>query len=423
MKSRADSLAVPRQFLELLGKRNIGDLHLGDSIEKNMTVFFSDIRDFTALSESMTPRETFSFINKYLNRMEPILFGNHGFVDKYIGDAMMALFPKRADDALHAAIGILGQLKKFNADARRAGKGAIRIGIGLNSGLMMVGTVGGRHRMETTVIGDAVNLASRLESMTKMYGVPLLISEHVYYGLSRPADHDIRFIDRVRARGKEQPNSVYEVFDADPPSVRAAKRRSKRIFEEALAYYHFRNVSKAQRLLRQCLVLCPDDRPAQVYVERCQRYRKTGIHEGTGEAEFRIKWGPEFDIGLPLIDAQHRELFSRVNAFVVAMRTSRAGAQADKMIEFLHKYVNEHFQTEERCMRESGYPQLELQREQHARFARDFSRLAAEIRANIDKERLSLQFRVQLLVVDWIVNHTIKLDRHFGKYLKQSRRA
>ena len=419
MNTLAESLAVPHEFLKLLGKENILDLRLGDNVEKNMTVLFSDIRDFTTLSEAMTPQENFSFINGYLSEMEPQLFKHSGFVDKYIGDAIMALFPKSADDALNAAIAMLKQLQKYNA-AGQSAKKPIRIGIGLNTGLMMVGTVGGSHRMETTVIGDAVNLASRLESMTKTYGVELLISEHTYYGLKRPDDHDIRFVDRVRVKGKDQPQSVYEVFDADPAAVRTAKRQSKRIFEEALACYHYCDIANAQKLLQQCLQICPDDMPAQVYTGRCQRFMATGVHEGTGETELKITWGSQFEIGLPVIDDQHEELLKRAETFVEAMRTCKAGGQADEIIGFLQEYVKVHFRTEEKLMREHKYPLLQLQLEQHARFTRDFSRLAAEIQANIDKDRLFLQFKTQIFVVDWIVHHTTKLDKHFGKFLKQS---
>ena len=178
---RAYRRFLPYQFMKLLGKASISDIKLGDNVEKNMTILFSDIRDFTSLSESMTPRENFRFINSYLKEMEPALFQSHGFIDKYIGDAIMAIFPTSADDALRAALAMLKRLRGFNATRRRSGAPAIRIGIGLNTGLAMAGAVGGLHRMETTVISDAVNLASRIESLTKTYGVPLLISEHVLY--------------------------------------------------------------------------------------------------------------------------------------------------------------------------------------------------------------------------------------------------
>ena len=411
---------LPYQFMKLLGKADISDIKLGDHVERNMTILFSDIREFTALSESMTPRENFKFINAYLKQMEPILFQSHGFIDKYIGDAIMALFPARADDALCAALGMLRRLRAINAARRRSGLTEIQIGIGLNTGLTMAGAVGGPHRMETTVISDAVNLASRIESLTKTYAVPLLIGEHVLYSLEKPSAHDIRFIDRVRVKGKEQPQSVYEVFDADSRALRMAKRQTKSIFEEALAHYHVRDVVKARKLLRHCLAACPEDRIAQVYAERCRRFLKTGVHEGTGEIGMSIAWGAQYRINHTLIDEQHRHLFAQANRFVREIRAGKTGAQVEQLSNFLRKYVTEHFETEERCMREKRYPLLELQQQQHARFTKDFSFLETELREKLATQRTFMLFKIQLLVVDWLANHTMKLDKHFGRFLRST---
>ncbi|MBE0615667.1 MAG: bacteriohemerythrin [Burkholderiales bacterium] len=404
-----------------MGKENISDLRLGDSTERYLTVMFSDIRSFTSLSESMTRQENFAFINGYLRLMEPVMFRYRGFVDKYIGDAIMALFPTGADDAVRAAIGMLEQLKKFNVKRVAAGKSLIQIGIGLNSGVMMVGAVGGPHRMEPTVISDAVNLASRIEGLTKIYGVPLLITEHTYYGLSEALARDVRFIDRVKVRGKEQPQSVYEVFRADSPRTRTAKRRTRPIFEEALAHYHSKDIPTARRLLRQCLAACPEDSSALAYMERCRRFSKSRIHEGTGEIGLAVKWSPAMAVGEPLIDRQHRELFTLANRFVHAMSNATAFSQVQEILAFLSRYVKEHFETEEQRMREENYPLLDLQLEQHQRFSRLFARLSKDLKSLHSGGKVFLLFRVQLLVVDWLVHHTMKLDRHFGAYVKALR--
>jgi len=413
----AYSRFLPHQFLGLLGKTDVSDIRLGDNVETMMTVLFADIRGFTSLSESMTPRENFRFINSYLRQMEPALFRSRGIIDKYIGDAIMALFPTSADDAVRGAIGMLEALRRFNRTRRRSGEPSIRIGIGLNTGPAMAGAIGGPRRMETTVISDTVNLASRLESLTKTYGVPLLISEHVLNSLADSTAYDVRFVDRVRVRGKEQPQSLYEVFDADPPALRAAKRDTKDLFEEALAHYHFREIPAACRLLRRCLARCPGDRVARVYRDRCARYRESGVHEGTGEAGKSVPWGPTRRIGHALIDEQHRNLFASVNRFARAAGRAKTGAQIEEISAFLRRYVVEHFATEERCMLKARYPLLDVHRLQHARFARDFSILDAELRERLATHRIFLQFKIQLLVVDWLVNHTMKLDGHFGRYL------
>jgi hemerythrin len=415
---QAYSRFVPHQFLELMGKESITDIQPGDSIETRMTLLFADIRDFTALSETMTPRQNFSFINSYLAQMEPIIGQFHGVIDKFIGDSIMALFATSADDALDAAIAMHEALRVYNQERGQAERPAIAIGIGLNTGLSMLGTVGDKSRMDGTVISDAVNLASRIESMTKDYGVGLLISEHTYYSLKKPDTYHIRFADRVRVKGKEQPQSVYEVFDIDPPDVRQAKQATKRIFEEALAAYHFKEVPKAMELLTRCLEACPEDRSARVYLKRCQNFLETGVHEGTGEVDLSVEWGPHIEIGHALIDEQHRELFRCINEFVEAIRTCRTSSQVDDVINFLDTYVHEHFKSEEEAMEEHGYPFLKEQKEQHERFSTYFASLKEEISKDLDHNRQFLLFKIQVFVMDWLVNHTVKLDRHFGKFMR-----
>ena len=154
---------VPGQFLQYLEKSSIIDVELGDQVQLEMSVLFSDIRDFTTLSESMTPEENFKFINSYLSRMEPAIAENSGFIDKYIGDAIMALFSGEADNAVKAGISMLHRLIEYNQHRANSGYKPIKNGIGINTGFLMLGTVGGQNRMDSTVISDAVNLASRGE--------------------------------------------------------------------------------------------------------------------------------------------------------------------------------------------------------------------------------------------------------------------
>src|SRR5262249_26226941 len=147
--------------------------------------------------------ETFAFINAYLSRMGPAIRSCNGFIDKYMGDGIMALF-KHADDALRAGLAILAELDAFNADRRAAGRPAIAVGIGINSGSLMLGTIGEEDRMDGTVLSDAVNLASRVENLTKDYRIALLISEHTWRQLDDPKAYDIRPIDVVVVRGKTE---------------------------------------------------------------------------------------------------------------------------------------------------------------------------------------------------------------------------
>jgi class 3 adenylate cyclase len=180
-----------------------------------MTILFSDIRNFTTLSEAMTPDENFAFINAYLERMGPVIRDHNGFIDKYIGDAIMALF-ESADDAVRAGIAMLATLEAFNAERGAKGRAPINIGVGINTGTLMMGTIGEKHRMDGTVISDAVNLASRVESLTKTYHVGLLISQHTLQSLSNPKVYDIRPVDDVVVKGKTHPVTIYEVRASAP---------------------------------------------------------------------------------------------------------------------------------------------------------------------------------------------------------------
>lgn len=261
---------VPHQFLQFLNKESIVDVHLGDQVQQEMSILFSDIRSFTTLSENMTPEDNFRFINSFLSYMEPAIIDHEGFIDKYIGDAIMALFSGSADQAVKAGITMLQRLVEYNAHRVAKGYVPIQIGIGINTGLLMLGTVGGQQRMDSTVISDAVNLASRLEGLTKNYGVSLLISHHTFSRLSNPDEYAIRMIDKVKVKGKSELVTVYEVFDANYPDNKVGKLATKEVFAKALTLYEQGDFTNAKPLFQACLRENPLDTVAQSYLERCQ---------------------------------------------------------------------------------------------------------------------------------------------------------
>ena len=260
---RAYDRFVPDEFLSFLGKTSITDVHLGDQVAQEMTMLFSDIRDFTSISEKMTPQENFNFINEYLSRMQPFIAQYHGFIDKYIGDAIMALFPTRANDALDAAIGMLTSLHEYNEGRRK--REQVRIGIGLHTGITMLGTVGGENRMDSTVIGDAVNLSSRVEGFTKVYGVNLLITEHTLAKLENPDAYAMREIDRVAVKGKRKPVTVYEVFETDDYEMKVRKQASLEFFAQGLELYREQKYTEARAMFYEVLQINPDDKAARLY--------------------------------------------------------------------------------------------------------------------------------------------------------------
>jgi len=202
---------VPREFLRFLKKENVMEIEIGDHASHRMTVLFSDIRDFTSLSEKLTPEENFRFINSYLNRMGPIIRDHNGFVDKYMGDGIMALFPDRAEDAVEAAIHLREELVHYNRDRSKMNYQPINFGVGLHTGDLMLGTIGENRRMDGTVISDAVNLASRLEGLTKKLGIGIAISETTYECLKSPETYKINHVGRERVKGKAKEISIFEV--------------------------------------------------------------------------------------------------------------------------------------------------------------------------------------------------------------------
>jgi predicted ATPase/class 3 adenylate cyclase/GAF domain-containing protein/tRNA A-37 threonylcarbamoyl transferase component Bud32 len=268
--NKANERFVPRQFLQLLNKQSIVDVQVGEAVQQEMSVLFADIRDFTTLSENLTPQDSFKFINSYLSRMEPAIVENNGFIDKYMGDAIMALFSRGADDAVKAGIAMLQQLAEYNRHRANKGYVPIQIGIGINTGSLMLGTVGGYSRMDGTVISDTVNLAARIEQLTKNYGVSLLISHHTFLQLQNANQYAFRIIDRVKVKGKSAAVTVYEVFDGDSSDMRESKLVTKVAFEQALLLYNQQNFREAEQYFQDVLRINPEDKVAQIYLKCCQ---------------------------------------------------------------------------------------------------------------------------------------------------------
>jgi two-component system sensor histidine kinase ChiS len=272
----AYSRFVPREFLRFLDKESIVDVKLGDQVHKEMTILFSDIRDFTSLSENMSPKENFNFINSYLSRVSPVIRNHNGFIDKYIGDAIMALFPESAQNAVKAAIAMQQQVSLYNTHRLSNGYAPIAIGVGLHTGSLMLGTVGEKERMDTTVIADAVNLASRLEGLTKLYGAGIVISEQTLSRLDEPQAFSCRFLGRVRVKGKKAPVAVFEVYDGDPQPLIDLKTQTRADFEQGVYLYHQEQFSQAQAIFQQVLQTNEQDKAARLYIKRCEQLQTYG---------------------------------------------------------------------------------------------------------------------------------------------------
>lgn len=210
---------VPKQFLMRVAPRGVESLQVGSANESEMTILFCDIREFTAIAETQAARDTFVWLNVFFENINRAVMTHHGFVDKYLGDAVMAVFDRdehHALDAVNATHQICQSLAQFNNDRHRFDlTDPIRIGIGLHAGVGLIGTVGANQRMDTTVVGDVVNTASRLENLTKLYQCSVIASETVLHHL--PEDHEFQFrwLDLVIPRGKKTQLNIYEFLGCE----------------------------------------------------------------------------------------------------------------------------------------------------------------------------------------------------------------
>ena len=268
---------VPEQLLTFLGKDIITKVGLGDSVQKDMTILFSDIRAFTSISETLSPSENFGFINSYLETMGPIIRKHNGFIDKYIGDAIMALFPQKPSDAIDASIEMLEELYTLNVKRKSKGFASISIGIGIHTGSQMLGIIGEKERMEGTVISDVVNTASRLEGLTKAYSTALLISEDVLAGVADKSKYEYRFLDTVKVKGKNKAVRILEILNGVSPRIRELKLQTRPDFEAGIDLYNHKKFKDSIKKMKSVLKKDSKDKAAELYIERCNFYLKNGI--------------------------------------------------------------------------------------------------------------------------------------------------
>ncbi|KTC81021.1 response regulator [Legionella cherrii] len=262
---------VPQDFLKVLNRKNIADIKLGDCVEKDMTVLFLDIKSFTSMAEQLSPVEIFNLFNTLMSYLDPAILKNSGLIDKYIGDAIMALF-NNADEAVAAALDMLEALHTFNTTRARDNLPLIHVGIGINTGNLIVGTVGFEERMDCSVISDAVNIASRLETLTRSFNIELIIGEETYEQLKQKDKYNLRFLGLSTVKGKSLPIKVYEVFNHNPPTEVQLKKDSAPIFAAALDHYAAKQFEQAASLFEQIVTSNPNDSPAKYFLQQCKEH-------------------------------------------------------------------------------------------------------------------------------------------------------
>jgi predicted ATPase/class 3 adenylate cyclase len=267
---------VPRQFLESLGHEDIALVGQGQYVAREMSVLFADLRDFTPIAERMEPEDLVELVNRYFVSIEPAITDEGGFIDSFRGDEIMALFDVSADQALRAGIGLCRALERFNADSVQRGSPVLDVGAGINSGPLVLGTVGTHTRVQCTVMGDTVNAAARIEQLTKTYRTHLLVGEGTVERLREPDAFSLRLLDRVMVKGKAQALDVYEVLDAEPEPRRLAKQRTRGLLSEVVAAHRAGAFADVVRLVDEARVLDPLDAVWDLYAQRA----RTGLTPG-----------------------------------------------------------------------------------------------------------------------------------------------
>jgi class 3 adenylate cyclase len=270
---------VPYEFIGSLGHKVITDVKLGDQIEKNVTVLFTDIRDYTSLSERMTPEENFQFVSSYNERMGPVIRNHNGFINQYLGDAIMALFPERAEKSLKAAIEMQQSIREFNALQRAMNRPTIKMGIGMHTGPLIMGITGDTDRLDATTISDAVNTASRIESLTKYYKADILLSENTVRQVHNPGNFHLRYLGKVQVKGRQSSIGIHECFSSDNEDQINKKENTLSAFNEGIYYYFNKSFANAIKCFESVTEINPEDRTAQFFLDNTINYLQKGVSE------------------------------------------------------------------------------------------------------------------------------------------------
>jgi len=244
--------------------------------EKEVSVLFSDIRSYTTLTEKMKPEEVVSLLNEYFESMVEAIFNHKGILDKYIGDAIMAVFgtpmpiPDHAWASVQSALEMRYRLAEFNEHRMAEGEMPIRIGIGINSGRVVSGNIGSSKRMEFTAIGDGVNLSSRLEGASKQYGCDIVVSEDTFKQCEDRVL--VRELDCIRVKGRTQPVSVYELVEKKDAQLPSTHYQILELYNRGRQCYLQKHFAKSLSYFSTILNINPFDKAARLHIQRCQYF-------------------------------------------------------------------------------------------------------------------------------------------------------
>jgi len=276
---------VPNEFIRLLGRTALTDVRLGDQAEKIVTVLFTDIRDFTSLSEQMTPEENFRFVSSFNERLGPIIRAHDGFINQYLGDSIMAIFPGKPIGALNAAIDMQKAVCALNIERLAQGLPIIKAGLGMHTGPLIMGITGDENRLDAATISDTVNTAARIESLTKYYRSPLLLSGETLRLIDNPDKYHLRHLGKVRLKGKHNLLSIFECINGNPEDDMQIKMKTLPHFSESMNYYFDQQFENAILGFESIIAMDPEDYTAAYFLENALKYQKSGVPENWAGAE------------------------------------------------------------------------------------------------------------------------------------------
>lgn len=265
---------VPQSFLNQLERKSIIDIRLGDQSSKKMSVMFADIRGFTSLSERKSPDEIFTLLNEIWGIINPLIDNHGGIIDKYIGDAIMALFPTSPQQALKAAVEIQNRIRMFNTEKKLTGE-LIHMGMGINSGQMILGTVGSEGRLNTTVIGDTVNVAARLETLSKQLGAKILLTSSMMEEIEDPSSFNLRNLGRHILPGKSQSMSIIEEFSSIDEQLKKQISTHLPLFNSFIDILDQGDLPEAVNLLDKYMKKVPADHVTEFYKKHLKLDERT----------------------------------------------------------------------------------------------------------------------------------------------------
>ncbi len=280
---------VPYEFIRSLGHNVITDVKLGDQVEKIVTVLFSDIRDYTTFSEQMSPEENFKFVCAFNERMGPAIRKNNGFINQYLGDAIMAIFPGNAADALSAAIDMQKEVHELNLVRESNNQSPIRIGVGMHTGPLIMGITGDADRMDATTISDTVNTASRLETLTKHYKAGIILSDACLKQMPEKENYHLRYLGLVQLKGKHESLHIHECFSANTSEEIERKQNTLAAFNEGINQYISSSFDNAVRYFQSITELHPEDETALFFLNTAKKYLQKGEENFTGIVEMMNK--------------------------------------------------------------------------------------------------------------------------------------